>query len=54
MQYATHLQYITAYPGAYGMYPLIPAVGERFAKMDVFSQKCQGMPITEPRLHKRT
>jgi hypothetical protein len=29
-----------------GMYHLIPAVGERLAKMDVLSQKCQVIPIT--------
>ena len=29
-----------------GMYHLIPAVGERLAKMDVLSQKCHVIPIT--------
>ena len=29
-----------------GIYPLIPAVGERLAQMDVLSQKCHVLPIT--------
>ncbi len=29
-----------------GIYHLIPAVGERLAKMDVLSQKCHVIPIT--------
>lgn len=37
-----------------GIYHLIPAVGERLAKMEVLSQKCHVIPITEPRLQTRT
>jgi hypothetical protein len=37
-----------------GIYHLIPAVGERLAKMDVLSQKCHVIPITSARLQTRT
>jgi hypothetical protein len=37
-----------------GMYHLIPAVGPHLAKLDVFSQKCHVIPITEPILQQRT
>ena len=37
-----------------GVYHLIPAVGPHLAKMDVLSQKCHVIPITEPRLPQRT
>jgi hypothetical protein len=37
-----------------GMYHRIPAVGEHLAKMDVLSQKCPVIPITELCLQKRT
>jgi hypothetical protein len=37
-----------------GIYHLIPVVGPHLAKMDVLSQKCHVIPMTEPCLQKRT
>jgi hypothetical protein len=37
-----------------GMYHLIPVVGPHLAKMEVLSQKCQVIPVTEPILQPRT
>jgi hypothetical protein len=37
-----------------GIYHLIPVVGPHLAKMDVLSQKCHVIPMTEPILPKRT